>query len=297
MRHVGVRHVSLAWVVGALACTRPSPTGVALDPAVREPSGLTVSNHSADVFWTHGDSGTSNELFAVDRTGKLLAALPLADVDQIDWEDITHDGHGNLWLGDTGNNFSSRRDLVVLRIPEPSSLASVTQLQADVRIGFHYPEQTEFDEPRANFDCEALFWWHEQLWLLTKHRSDTLTWLYRFPALEGDDVALERVVSFDLGPSLQGERAPWSGQVSGAELSPDGKHLALLTYDALFVFATPASGDGRQLFDELVTRINFDMKMLQQVEAVAWDQGAVILVNEDRAVFRIDDPLTRTQYP
>lgn len=280
-----------------LGCSRPSPTGVALDRSIREPSGLTASPHDPAVFWTHADSGHDNVLFAVDASGKLLATAEVVGIDNVDWEDITHDDAGNLWLGDIGNNLSSRKNLAVYRIPEPASLTGVTQLHADLTVPFHYPEQHGFGDSALNFDAESLFWWQGSLWLLTKHRSDDLTRLYRFPQLDGSEVALEQVASFDLGPNVQPPRKDWSGMVTAAEVASDGKHWAMLSYDGVYVFATPGSGQGAELFGQQVAFIGFDMDVMRQVEALAWDGAALLIVNEDRAVFRIEDPLTRSKYP
>jgi len=276
----------------------PSPTGVAVDRKIREPSGVTASPLHAGVFWVHGDSGTDNWLFAIDRDGKLLARLRVTGVNNVDWEDITHDQQGNLWLGDIGNNDSSRRDLVVHRIPEPDPRSNVDQVRVDRSVAFSYPEQTEFGNRLADFDAESLFWWDDQLWLLTKHRSDDFTHLYRFPSLDGEPVELERVASFDLGASLQGGgRKPWTGQATAAEVAPDGKHWALLSYDAAFVFELPPAGAGAELFAWQITRINFDQDQLGQAEALTWDGAGLLIINEARHVFRVADPLTASSLP
>jgi hypothetical protein len=294
-----------------LACSKPSPSGVSLERAVREPSGVTKSPTHPSVFWVHGDSGTGNWLFAVDGEGRTLARVRVSGAQNIDWEDITHDGAGHLWLGDIGNNNSNRRDLRVYRLPEPDPHTEPDTVHVDLALRFEYPEQVEFGNKLADFDAESLMWWDGQLWLLTKHRSDDRTWLYRFPSQaldpgaragagsEAGVIALERVAGFDLGPSLTGERKRWAGQVTGAEAKPDGRHWALLSYDAAFVFELPGAGSdqGAQMFAKPVTRIAFDQAKLGQVEAITWDGDALLLINEDRHVFRITDPLTATQYP
>jgi hypothetical protein len=283
-----------------LACSKPSPTGVALERGIREPSGVTASPTYAGVFWVHGDSGTGNWLFAVDGDGKTIARLRVTGAENVDWEDITHDDHGNLWLGDIGNNDSGRRDLVVYRIPEPDPHADIDEVHVDLRVPYSFPEQTEFGNKRADFDAESLMWWDGQLWLLTKHRSDDLTWLYRFGSLTGEAVELERVVSFDMGPSLEpGERKPWTGQASGAEVAPDAKHWVLLSYDAAFVFELPSPGPGAgaSMFAKQITRIGFDQDKTAQVEAVTWDGASLLMINEDRHVFRVADPLKASRYP
>jgi hypothetical protein len=291
------RASSLLLLLLLAACSKPSPTGVSVDRAIREPSGVTKSPKHDNVFWVHGDSGTGNWLFAINRDGELLTRMRVKGAINVDWEDITHDDQGNLWLGDIGNNDSSRRDLAVYRIAEPRPDAALNEVRVDLRVPFSYPEQTLFGDKRADFDAESLFWWRGDLWLLTKHRSDDLTHLYRFPALTGEAVELERVATFDLGASFEGERKRWTGQATAAEVAPDGRHWALLSYDAVFVFEIPPAATGAELFATLVTRIGFDQDVTRQVEALTWDGEALLLINEDRHVFRIDEPLGALRYP
>ena len=292
------RAITLLLLLPLAACSRPSPTGVAVDRSIREPSGLTASPHHPGVFWIHGDSGTGNWLFAIDRNGSKLARLRVKGAENVDWEDITHDDRGNLWIGDIGNNESDRRDLVVHRVPEPDPHADIDEVRVDLSVPFSYPEQTEFGEKHGNFDSESLLWWDGQLWLLTKHRGDDLTHLYRFPSLDGEPVELERTATFDLGPSLDASQTKkWSGQATGAEAAPDGKHWALLSYDGAFVFELPPSGAGAQMFAKQVTRINFDQEQTAQVEAIGWDGAELLIINEERHVFRLAEPLTATRLP
>lgn len=284
MRNLATSLGLLASLVLASGCAKPSPTGVALDRKVREPSGVTNSPNHPGVFWVHGDSGSGNWLFAIDGRGELLARMRVRGADNVDWEDITHDDQGNLWLGDIGNNESGRRDLAVYRIPEPDPHDDIDSVRADLRVRFSFPEQTKFGNKKYNFDTESLLWWRGDLWLLTKHRSDDLTHLYRFPRLDGAAVELERVATFDLGPSLEGPRKPWAGQVTAAEVAPDGEHWALLSYDAVFVFALPEES-GAEMFAEPVSRIA--LEQAGQAEGLTWDGSALLIVNEDRHLFRL----------
>lgn len=277
------------------AC-RKSPTGEALDRRVREPSGIVASRTHANIFWVHGDSGRGPHIYAVDRQGTLVAEFEVADVKNVDWEDITIDDQHNLWIGDIGNNDSDRKDLAVLRVPEPDPHAKIDSLSADHRVRFSYPDQESFTDGRGPFDAESLFWWDATLWISTKHRRDTLTVLYRFPSVELDEVVLERVAEWDLATQL-GEgygASEFPGKATGADVSPDGKRLALISYDAAFVFElTP----GRNPFEGELHRIAFDPGYVDQVEAVTWDGEQLLLVNEDRAMFRISEPAKLERYP
>jgi hypothetical protein len=296
-----VRPLALALAFACLACYRPSPTGEELDRSVREPSGIVTSAQYDDVLWTHPDSGNGNWLFAVDRSGHRLARLRVENVENIDWEDITRDDEGNLWLADIGNNDSDRRDLAIHRIPEPDPRADLDSVRADLTVHFHYADQTEFGRNRANFDAESLMWWDGHLWLFTKHRGDSSTKLYRFPKLDeapDDELALEPVASFDLGEHLgEGYAASeFPCQATAADASRDGKHWALLSYDAVHVFELPASGS-TALFAEPVRRIALDPGFVRQVEALTFEGSDLLLVNEERAMFRFGDVTTRERYP
>jgi len=299
----------LLLVLSSLACApRPSPTGVAVDPRIVEPSGLVASAAHPGVYWTHGDSGNGNWLFAIDERGQLLGRYRVSGAENVDWEDITRDDAGNLWLGDIGNNDGQRRDLAVLRLVEPTPAASpedpgaeeVGTVRVAARLDFHYPDQQEFGGRHHDFDAESLLWWQGSLWLLTKHRGDQRTKLYRFPRLEGDEVELELVDEFDLGPSLGAKASRYPGMTTAADLAPDGRHWALLSYDAVFVFAVPdaqAQAAGASLLDAPVNRIELDPSYVRQVEALSWDEGGLLLCNEEGALFRLAAPLEQPRYP
>jgi hypothetical protein len=289
------------WLVGAAlvlapACRKPSPTGEQLDRRVREPSGVVASRTHAGIFWTHGDSGCKPQLYAVDRQGALVSELSV-DVQNIDWEDIAIDDRNNLWIGDIGNNDSDRKNLSVYQIAEPDPHAGLGSITVDHRVRFTYPDQDDFSDSEGPFDAEALFWWSGSLWLATKHRRDTLTVLYRFPSVEADEVVLERIAEYDLGTQL-GEGHPASsfpGMVTGADVSADAKRLALLSYDAVFVFELAATQ--RDPFAGKVHRIALDPPYVDQVEGISWDGEQLLLINESGALFRLDEVATRERYP
>ena len=174
-----------------------------LDPSIAESSGLVVSARSPGILWTHGDSGTGNVLYAVDAHGGLVSRVVVHGNAMLDWEDLTSDGAGHLWLADSGNNDSDRQNLALYRIPEPDPHA--TEVSTDGMVRFRYPDQKA---------------------------------LYRFPAMDGD-VVLEKLSSFELG----GPDDRTGGKVTAASISPDGQRLAVLTYHEVYLFSRPASGD------------------------------------------------------
>lgn len=282
--------LALALLTGCGAVGNPGPR---YRNPIREPSGLVASRRHPGVFWTHNDSGDDARLFATRRDGRLVGNYFVENATAIDWEDIAIDEAHNLYVGDIGNNLSDRQDLAIYRIPEPSKLAEEGTLRADRTIRFRYAEQTAYPDPAArNFDSEALFWathpmtGEGTLYLLTKHRSDTRTVLYRFEDLSGErEVTPTKVSSFDVG----GDRGRYGGMVTGADVSADGRYLAILTYHAIFVFRRPDEGD--DWFAGLINIIDLDQDVTVQAESIAWDGEALLFSSEQRRIFRIEAPL------
>jgi len=270
---------------------------------IDESSGLTASRRYPGVFWTHNDSGDVPRLFAVDGRGRLRGVFAVEGASHVDWEAITADLSGNLYIADCGNNANARRDLTVYRLPEPTldgtGGVSEGRVEVDRRVRFRYAAQRAFPDPdERNFDAEAVFWaphpdtGEGTLYLLTKHRSDTRTVLYRFDSLAGEGVIdLHRVAEFDVG----GDETPLGGRVTGADATPGGERLAVLTYHGLFVFRRPPTGD--DYFTEPVTRIDFDPAVTKQTEAVAWHGDALLFSNEQGALFSIEEPEVQRHFP
>ena len=267
----------------------PLPTRDAVariaSPEICESSGLVKSRRHPGVFWTHNDSGDTPRLFAITASGELIAEFAVEDARHRDWEDITADEAGNLYVGDIGNNLNARRDLVVYRIPEPDPFGEERSVRADLALPFRYADQKGFPQwGRWNFDAEALFWMDGALHILTKHRSDRKTQLYRLPVTPAlDEAVLEPIASFDLG---EAHRLYFSstGNVTGADLHANGQLLAVLTYHAVFLFVRDTDGDAP--FRE-IRRIDLDARRTRMVESIAWDGDDVIFGNEQRYLFRI----------
>jgi hypothetical protein len=139
-------------------------------------------------------------------------------------------------------------------------------------------------------DLEALFWMDGALYLFTKHRSDAGTKLYRLPVTAtARERALEPVARFVLPSDKRAHEAT----AADYQLA-DGGLLALLTFGAIYLFER--EDESGALFRP-IHRIALKPRRIGQVESLAWDGDALLFGNEQRALFRIPDPLAIDRYP
>ena len=85
---------------------------------VPEASGIVKSRRHPGIFWVHNDSGNSPTLFAIRRDGTVVREFRLS-VPNVDWEDLSIDDEGHLYVGDIGNNGGLLAVRGIYRIDEP----------------------------------------------------------------------------------------------------------------------------------------------------------------------------------
>ena len=200
----------------------------------RESSGIVRSRKFPDLFWIHNDSGDEPRLYPIHRDGSPyrstdLPAVPgvlIEGATHVDWEDITTLADGTLVIADMGNNGNARKDLAIYFVDEPAPMASRSAVAR--RITVRYPDQTEFPPKKSNlnFDCEAIFSVGQTVHVLTKHRGDSRTKLYRLDQPQKDQInTLTLLGDFDIG-----------GMVVAADCDPAGKRLLVLTMQKIWLF-------------------------------------------------------------
>jgi hypothetical protein len=186
---------------------------------IAECSGIVASRRHAGIFWVHNDSGSSATLYAVKQDGSLVGEFAVAATNE-DWEDIATDDDGHLYVGDVGNNAGRRKELVVYRLDEPDPTRSKEVVRLKVT------REWTLSFPAAPFDCEALFVHGGHGYVISKLYFGGQAGLYRFSLTEAKEpVVLEKVGSVPV-------RTP----VTAADISPDGKRLAVLSVAGLNVF-------------------------------------------------------------
>lgn len=187
-----------------------------LPNALIENSALEIAD--SETYWTLQDSGGSPMLFRVDEKGELKDTLKIPGLINKDWEELAQDTLGHLFIGDIGNNLNIRKDLIAYKLHLPSG--NVTQLK------FNYESQSQFPPERKemNYDCEAYFWLDGNLHLFSKNRGVKKVQHYELPDQPG---------TYSLKAK---DELTLKGRVTAADISPDGKLMALLSYGKVWLF-------------------------------------------------------------
>ncbi|WBV51924.1 hypothetical protein [Chryseobacterium gambrini] len=159
-----------------------------LPKKLKEVSGITLSQDN-NTIWAIEDQGNKNVIYGVDRKGNLTSDVLVENAENHDWEDITKDAAGNIYIGDFGNNENDRQNLSILKVDLKDASQKSTKVTQTTT--FHYEGQTEFPPKKSNwlYDCEAFVEMNGNFYLFTKNRSkgfDGTFLVFQVPNKAGD---------------------------------------------------------------------------------------------------------------
>lgn len=187
LRSAGAAHPLLRFATSMVvagfcfACgvSQKPPRQIPLPLALQEASGLVIESPSR--FWLHNDSGDGPNLYSFNPDTRALDTLRLA-AGAGDWEDITADTSGHLYVADTGNNLGIRlRQRIYRHNRWTGKIDTIT---------FVYPNQDGQGRIYpGNYDCEAIVHYRDSLHLFTKaipgRRKAYWAYHFRLPARPG----------------------------------------------------------------------------------------------------------------
>ncbi len=225
--------------------------GTVATSQLQEASGLVASATHQDVFWSHNDSGSETGIFAFNQKGEDLGFYPLA-IEGIDIEAISlHDG--KIYLADIGDNINSsqRRDSVfIYAFDEPSPGSTSNQIEAITTYELRYPTGSTDAEAFFIDPLSGAFVIIEKAFgisftngfgakasnatiYMAKPDAQSVTVLTEVGELNVE--ALEKLSTAPL-PEGQAKDYGVTGAVTAADISPDGKIIALRTYATVWLY-------------------------------------------------------------
>ncbi|MCL9808956.1 NHL repeat-containing protein [Flavobacterium luminosum] len=241
-----------------------------LPKSLKEVSGITSDKNS---LWAIADSGNKNVIFQLNWDGKLIKEVTISNAENIDWEDLSRDVEGNLYVGDFGNNDNTRKDLCIYKISKDS--LDTDFCKASAKISFSYPEQKEFPPKKTEliYDAEAFIVFQNYFYIFTKNRSknsDGTTLLYRIPMIEGHHQAIL------VGSFVTDQRYSY-GAVTSAAISPNQQKVVLLSNQKVWLFENFESD---HFFEGKKTEI--DLNHYSQKEAITFKDNHILWIADEK---------------
>ena len=114
---------------------------------LNEISGLETDINN-DLFWMVNDSGNKPILYGLNTVGNIVKSIKIKAKNR-DWEDLTIDPDGNIYIGNFGNNDNDSNNLSILKIHADSLASDQNKIHPEV-ISFSYPEQKKFPPIKTN---------------------------------------------------------------------------------------------------------------------------------------------------
>ncbi|HEX8098194.1 MAG TPA: hypothetical protein VF507_09165 [Pyrinomonadaceae bacterium] len=214
------------------------------DGEITESSGVVASRVDPIIYWTHNDSGGGPFLFAFDGAGKRRGVWRVAGASNVDWEDIAagpgpQNGRSYLYVGDTGDNGREREQVVVYRLPEPTVTAADAQTRKRSARQTEAAEAIRLRYPDGRHDAETLLVHPKtgDLYVITKNPLRN-PGVYKAvaPLRTSGVTTLVKVASLSV-PNLMG------GALTGGDISPDGRRVAICDYMQGYEVELPAGAD------------------------------------------------------
>ena len=229
---------------------------------------------NSPLIWMLNDSGNASKMYGVSKKGNIKKEVSI-DAENHDWEDLTSDEKGNVYIGDFGNNHNKRKNLRIVKV----AVKELKKSKASVEIiEFQYENQQEFPPKKEHlfFDAEAFFYFKNHLYICTKSRVKDKygqTFMYKIPATTGKHTA-KLVGEFYNGNSS-------SSWITGADISDDGKTVVLLSEKNILVF-THFKDDA--FLSGTVQTMQF--KHVSQKEGICFKNNNTLYITDEQTLFR-----------
>lgn len=169
---------------------------------------------NSNLIWVIEDAGNKNNIYGLNTKGKIIKDIDVNNASNIDWEDLTSDSFGNLYIGDFGNNSKNRDDFTIYKIANTNTAEN--KITAE-RINFMLPKDMK------SKDFEAFFLLNNHFYIFSKENKSSL--LIKVPNKIGKHTA-ELVIDFNLDGKHH--------KITSADVSDDGKTIILLNHDKLW---------------------------------------------------------------
>jgi len=266
------RHYFIVLLLFLSSCSNYGQLQIVADlpNSLHEISGIQTAKNSK-LIWALNDGGNKNRIYGLSSKGKIKKVITI-NAKNNDWEDLTSDHLGNLYIGDFGNNYSNRKNLAILKV-DANDLKNNKNTDVE-RIRFFFPDQKKFPPKKKQlyFDTESFFFHNDHLYLFTRSRvkgSYGKTSLYKIPAKEGNHAA-KFISEFSFCKKLK-------CSITSAAISSDKKKMVLLSHNTVILFSDFYDDD---FFSGKVIQLPLNHK--SQKEGICFKDDNTLYITDER---------------
>ena len=252
------------------------------DPAVRESSGLAASRRNPGLLWTHNDSDDGPLLYCLDLQGRSCGTWRVTGAEAWDWEGMAagpgpRAGEPYLYVGDIGDNLDQRTEIVVYRVPEPAAggngpvptTASPAATASAEALRLRYP-----DGPR-NAEALLVHPTTGDVYVVSKEAASAGVYKATAPLDASRPATMARVGTVRLGTGTRGNE-----QVTGGDISPDGRRVALSTYASGYELEVTADMGFDEIWSRPVVPVVLGPRLQGEAVAYRLDGRALLTTSE-----------------
>ena len=261
-----------------LRWSSPEYAGTFTDPDLDEVSGLAASRTQPGRYWALNDGGNDPKLVLIEGDGERVATVQVEGAVNTDWEDMasfTLDGRNYLLVADTGDNGGIREQLVLWVFEEPANVKDGDRIRPAWRIDFRWADGAR--------DCEAVAVDSARGEVLLISKKRVPPELYRLPLRPPAGVQTAELLGKIQGVEQPGEEdlkknpvyGRYRSQVTAADLSPNGRVLAVLNYHSIYFLVRQPGETWAQTLQRPPSQLRYPW--LPQAEALAFSTDGLSL--------------------
>lgn len=227
-----------------------------INNSLKEVSAAEIISQS-DLIWTIQDSGNDSKLYGLNEKGSIEKTLIITNASNIDWEDLTSDKQGNLYIGDFGNNNEKRKIFRILKVKHED--LNKKKVEAEI-IEFTLPKK------QKSKDFEAFFYLNNSFYLISKETKKFI--IIKVPNKVGRHKAIIRS-----DYNLDGK----DNRITSADISENGKTIVLLNHDKLWRINNFMNDD---FFSGDIEQLPFEHS--SQKEGICFKTNLKVIITDER---------------
>lgn len=211
----------------------------------------------SDIVWVIQDAGNSNNLIGLDQNGRITRNILISNAKNKDWEDLTSDSEGNIYIGDFGNNKKKRNTFKIYKVNHDD--LNTDSANAEI-IEFSLPKNQKSE------DFESFFIYNNSFYIFSKE-------IKTFSVLKVKNSIRKQVAELHAEYKFKGK----NNKITSADISENGKTIILLNHDKLWKITNFEHDD---FFSGDITEHKFDHD--SQKEGICFKTDSTVIITDER---------------